>query len=1111
MDVLGAVFVVVLLTQVMVDTKRIRCGYYDRAWSVKSRNTSFHNSVMSNDGVGGTRRVTSNDGVRGTRQPSNDGVGGTRQPDNKTILCDESNFCYTLWHSDRDSDKKIIIRQGCWIQPPEDHTCTIDWCQASEYPKSNHPYFCCCDGNMCNMNISDAFTGPPVASGTGETKSAQNSGKYGSNVTRYYTDRHYKENTIIIALASVSSVAIITIILYFLYRRWIVGRRYSMYGDHFPVMESSPPGPGFNITDVKLCDLLSKGRYSEVWRGLNGEQEVAVKVFSSHCRQYYYNEYAIYSLPFMKHTNLLACYGGDERVPQDGTPDYMIVLTYMPLGSLTSYLKEHVVSWEVMCKMCHGIARGLAHLHAEVGKGEKLKPAIAHRDLNTRNILVRSDLTCVIADLGFCLRTQGSKLLRNGVYERAEQSSLTDVGTLRYMAPEVLDGAVNLHDCEASLKQIDIYALGLVIWEIATRCTDLYHGHTMPEYSLPYQVETGAHPTFEKMQILVSRNKVRPLYPDVWKHSHQATRALKETIDDCWDQDAEARLTALCVEERVHEMTTLWGQDNKTLKGVAPTINPTSTTDDDESTTHPTTSDTVAPPTGEPDDTLLPPSGNITSSTPLLQSEAPRSSHWYRETSDSRSRCNERSMSSSSATDTTILQSPSTESATLPVQPKTSNITLARSNNIMRPHQGRNPTAERNTHKSSDEELRVSGNHLMSRHSPVPMVTSFNDNTLFHLSDNGETSALVPNEVLPAQPREVHPTQPRNPPIPYLQNHVQMKQENVPGNGQSGAHTGAKSKTLYQKMRKPWDLGLKLTQIALFGRVGEGTGTSSHGHQTHAVIPPDQSKLDHHTVLVNDDVEAVNGNVQTVPVNDNVESQAVLVNGSVVVRPSSLPVVGVKVGRHPMRHKPRTKTRAQSMNENVTQTRTQSINENIPQNSQPSHMTTEPKRIQESQNRHVVAQTQNLDHQTTTNLISETLITQPRSEEKKLNTDDRSDPDITKPLYLDSAGSGGADTGVKFLQTGDLQNKAGDLRINSGDLRINSGDLRIDSGDLSDLEPGEKIRSRVKTPITLKRDRFSLYDDRIMSSLSCDITDKHPVIPTLRKSAVSLHQFADIV
>lgn len=44
------------------------------------------------------------------------------------------------------------------------------------------------------------------------------------------------------------------------------------------------------------------------------------------------------------------------------------------------------------------------------------------------------------------------------------------------MAPEVLEGAVNLRDCESALKQVDMYALGLIYWEIFMRCTDLFPG-----------------------------------------------------------------------------------------------------------------------------------------------------------------------------------------------------------------------------------------------------------------------------------------------------------------------------------------------------------------------------------------------------------------------------------------------------------------------------------------------------------------------------------------------------------------------------------------------------------------------------------------------------------
>ena len=43
----------------------------------------------------------------------------------------------------------------------------------------------------------------------------------------------------------------------------------------------------------------------------------------------------------------------------------------------------------------------------------------------------------------------------------------------------------------------------------------------------------------------------------------QAVRSLKETIEECWDADAEARLTALCVEERLSDLPNLWAHEIK--------------------------------------------------------------------------------------------------------------------------------------------------------------------------------------------------------------------------------------------------------------------------------------------------------------------------------------------------------------------------------------------------------------------------------------------------------------------------------------------------------------------------------------------------------------------
>lgn len=66
--------------------------------------------------------------------------------------------------------------------------------------------------------------------------------------------------------------------------------------------------------------------------------------------------------------------------------------------------------------------------------------------------------------------------------------------------------------------------------------------------------------------ILTVRKSMRCLF--------QAVRSLKETIEDCWDQDAEARLTAQCAEERLAELLVIWDRS----KSVSPTLNPMSTT-----------------------------------------------------------------------------------------------------------------------------------------------------------------------------------------------------------------------------------------------------------------------------------------------------------------------------------------------------------------------------------------------------------------------------------------------------------------------------------------------------------------------------------------------------
>jgi bone morphogenetic protein receptor type-2 len=58
-----------------------------------------------------------------------------------------------------------------------------------------------------------------------------------------------------------------------------------------------------------LFSVAGQGRFGSVWKGTVSDQEVAVKIFPSHYRNYFYNERDIYCLPFMDSPSLLSYYG----------------------------------------------------------------------------------------------------------------------------------------------------------------------------------------------------------------------------------------------------------------------------------------------------------------------------------------------------------------------------------------------------------------------------------------------------------------------------------------------------------------------------------------------------------------------------------------------------------------------------------------------------------------------------------------------------------------------------------------------------------------------------------------------------------------------------------
>lgn len=194
---------------------------------------------------------------------------------------------------------------------------------------------------------------------------------------------------------------------------------------------------------IQLEKIIGNGRFGQVWRGRWRGESVAVKIFSSREECSWTREAEIYQTAMLRHDNILGFIAADNK--DNGTwTQLWLVTDYHENGSLFDFLTTHTVNSRTMVLMALTIATGLAHLHMDiVGTYVKDcktqckeckectgKPGIAHRDLKSKNILVKANLSCAIGDLGLAVR-------HNPKTDTIDIPSTHRVGTKRYMAPEV--------------------------------------------------------------------------------------------------------------------------------------------------------------------------------------------------------------------------------------------------------------------------------------------------------------------------------------------------------------------------------------------------------------------------------------------------------------------------------------------------------------------------------------------------------------------------------------------------------------------------------------------------------------------------------------------------
>uniref|UniRef100_A0A914Z3E6 receptor protein serine/threonine kinase n=1 Tax=Panagrolaimus superbus TaxID=310955 RepID=A0A914Z3E6_9BILA len=217
--------------------------------------------------------------------------------------------------------------------------------------------------------------------------------------------------------------------------------------------------------------------------------------------------------------------------------EYWLITEYIELGNLYEYLSHNDVSNTIAVQLMRSLTNGISYLHTEIRSGYSYKPRIVHRDIKPTNILVKSNLTCIIADFGLAIYCY-----YNDISHEAESQIK---GTPRYCSPEKLKNTSSSKKFPSMLEQ-DVYSLSLVLWEICQRMDVTFdENEKLPLYKPCFYKEVSENPTVEEMMEILLKNKQRPEFSAEWMDKNKALESCVEIIKEAWHENGSVRPTAL--------------------------------------------------------------------------------------------------------------------------------------------------------------------------------------------------------------------------------------------------------------------------------------------------------------------------------------------------------------------------------------------------------------------------------------------------------------------------------------------------------------------------------------------------------------------------------------
>ena len=229
-----------------------------------------------------------------------------------------------------------------------------------------------------------------------------------------------------------------------------------------------------DVNDIEFGARIGGGGFAVVYEGWWKDKAVALKaMFDPRADDAQKREYMdeLHVMSQVKHEHIVRLFGACTRPPK------LCMVMELCEQSLFDFLHRHNMAGgsgvpaqqateHELIGVAAKVADAMAYLHG-------LSPAIIHRDMKSQNVLLTADLSPKLCDFGLVA------------------SKVVSAGTPSYMAPELLDG-------KAFSKKVDVYAFGIMLWEMLAR-------------QMPFQ----CYPAFEiKEKVLAGE---RPAVPySVW-------------------------------------------------------------------------------------------------------------------------------------------------------------------------------------------------------------------------------------------------------------------------------------------------------------------------------------------------------------------------------------------------------------------------------------------------------------------------------------------------------------------------------------------------------------------------------------------------------------------